>query len=241
MRYSEAVAEAKRLVKRSEEDQWRLAELTWQAVHEHGKTQREWATDIGRSAATVNIWAKIWDVYRVNTERPPFADAYAEAKGLPVDRTERRHAEARANLRRATPEQQAEVVNELLRNPEVAERAVNIADREVEQNLARARVQRSEREYERAQRNRGEDRELARIERTERWASVLHDLAKMNVLGGEVVTAISKLGVDTAHRDEIESYLTRIGHKLDWVRAQLDGSASNLDDELANLLGGDAR
>src|SRR6266487_2245779 len=58
-KYEKAVAEARRLVKRSEEDQWRLAELTWEQV-EGGKSRAQWARDVGVGRTSVMRWYKIW-------------------------------------------------------------------------------------------------------------------------------------------------------------------------------------
>lgn len=123
MKYNDRVKEAQTLVKRSEEDQWRLAELTWQALHEDGKTQAEWAKDIGTGQPHVAKLAKVWERYSQGINRPAFRDAYAEAKGLPVDPHERREMEDQATVRKelakASPERKRELVHELLNDPEV--------------------------------------------------------------------------------------------------------------------------
>jgi len=123
MQYQDAVAEARRLVKRSEEDQWRLAELTWEQVKEAGKSQRQWAEDVGVSAAHVNYLAGIWETYRVHqvNDRPAFRDAYAEVKGLPVDAAERRQMEADRNVANRSVAERARMAAELLEDEEVAE------------------------------------------------------------------------------------------------------------------------
>lgn len=64
---------------------------------------------------------KTWAIHRVNSDRPSFADAYAEAKGMPVDRAERREMEAVSNIRKATPERKAEIARELLTEPAVVD------------------------------------------------------------------------------------------------------------------------
>jgi hypothetical protein len=127
MEYKEAVAEARRLVRRSEEDQWRLAELTWEQV-EAGRSRRQWAQDIGVSADTTErlykVWAR-WSADNVGT-RPRFADAWAGEK-LPAvleGHATARQENARQAVRNMPPEQKAEVVREALAEPEVAERIV---------------------------------------------------------------------------------------------------------------------
>lgn len=119
--YDQKVTEARGLVRRTEEDQWRLAELTWRALHEDDKSTREWADDIDMSKDHVSRLARIWESYNLypRDTRPKFADAYAESKGMPVDRQERREMEAASNLRKAAPERKREMVHELLDDPEV--------------------------------------------------------------------------------------------------------------------------
>ena len=122
MRYKEAVTEARQLLKRSEADQWRLAELTAEVLG-GGKSTRDWASDIGVSHVHVSYLAKVWDAYGVNpvNARPTFANAYAEAKGMPIDRDERRLREAVSNLRSAPVERRTEIITELISDPEVRE------------------------------------------------------------------------------------------------------------------------
>jgi len=122
MRYREAVSEARRLVRRSEGDQWRLAELTAEVLA-GGKSTREWAEDVGVSHNHVAVLARVWKVNAVipDYNRPAFADAYAEAKGMPVDRTERRQMEAESSLSKAPVTRRAEVIRNLMQDQEVRE------------------------------------------------------------------------------------------------------------------------
>lgn len=76
---------------------------------EAGISERQWAADIGTSQPHVHFMVTIWRDYQVITERPRFADAYAEAKGMPLDRGERREMEAMARVRNLTPERKAEM------------------------------------------------------------------------------------------------------------------------------------
>jgi hypothetical protein len=146
--YNEAVAEARQLVKRSEEDQWRLAELTWEQV-EAGKSAAQWARDIGVSATHAKTLRRIWknDRHLDVDERPPFAEAYA-VTNTPQKSAEteeygsRYQAEAKAALRNMPPERKAEVARELLNEPEVAERVVH--DSTARENVRRALDERYE-------------------------------------------------------------------------------------------------
>ena len=111
MNYRKNVAEGRSLVKRSEADQWRLAELTAEVLA-NGRTTREWGADIGISHVHASYLAKLWKQYGgVNqVNRPTFANAYAEAKVMPVDRRERRENEAVSILSMASPERRVEVI-----------------------------------------------------------------------------------------------------------------------------------
>jgi hypothetical protein len=63
LNYRQAVAEAKRLVKRSDDDRWRLCELTYEQVKVKGVKTRQWATDIGVSPSYVGSLIKTWKRY----------------------------------------------------------------------------------------------------------------------------------------------------------------------------------
>jgi hypothetical protein len=128
--YSEAVAEARRLVKRSEEDTWRLAQLTWEQL-QAGCTQQQWADDVGLSRRSVRRLAAVWDrfgaaVLANPTSRPSAAEAMAEVDpGAGHWPNQERTKEA---LQQMSPEQKAEVVREALAEPEVAERVIRDPD-----------------------------------------------------------------------------------------------------------------
>lgn len=127
MRYEDAVAEGRRLVKRSEADQWRLAELTWEQV-EAGKSMRQWARDIGVSYSHVNALYHVWDKLindHLGDQRPTFADVYNIVRGRAAQVEEHGSqyaAEARAAVRNMPPEKKAQVARELLAEPEVADK-----------------------------------------------------------------------------------------------------------------------
>ena len=129
--YQEAVTEARSLVKRSEEDQWRLAQLTFEQVGS-GRTAQDWAQDIGIRPVHAMFLRRVWSNHRSDTALPRFADAYAEAKGMPLDRIERRENEAVARIRKMIPERKAMILRELFEDPEVTTHAYVIKDRERE-------------------------------------------------------------------------------------------------------------
>ncbi len=112
MRYKDAVAEARRLVKQSEEDQWRLAELTWTTTQD--VTQRKWATDVGVDFRTVGRWRQIW---QHKIEHVADGRTYAETEAIirgSSDGESLRQTESIRTVHNLPPEKKAEVVEELL-------------------------------------------------------------------------------------------------------------------------------
>ena len=125
--YTDAVAEARQLVKRSEEDQWRLAELTWEQV-ETGKSQRQWAKDIGVSPSHSRYLYKVWAEFGAHRDAQSFAEAYNAMLGRDSD-VEEHGSQYAANAARAIrnmpPERKAEMAAELLAEPEVAAQVID--------------------------------------------------------------------------------------------------------------------
>lgn len=82
--YDSAVTEARTLVKRSETDQWRLSQLTWENAASYGqggkKTIGQWARDIAVDDSYASrLWA-MWERFGLDQTRslPPFNEAYKE-------------------------------------------------------------------------------------------------------------------------------------------------------------------
>lgn len=115
MAYRNDVAEAKRLVKRSEEDQWRLAELTWTNVNEKGTTRTQWAKDVGISSSHANRLCKVWERYSSTATKPKFWDAYEKFTGHGEDAT-KQSSRADSGIKHASPRA---IVREIKRRPEV--------------------------------------------------------------------------------------------------------------------------
>src|SRR5262252_1685362 len=124
MQYQEAVTEARTLITRAEEDQWRLAQLTWEQTRQNDVTIRQWASDIGmKSVSYVGSLARLWERHRGDSLRPPFPEAmlavhrpceYADAQEF----GSRKQAEIRQAVRNLPPERKTEVVREALSDPD---------------------------------------------------------------------------------------------------------------------------
>lgn len=115
--YQAAVSEARTLVKRSEEDQWRLAELTWEQCRDGKMSRAAWAQDVGvdpsYAARLYNLWER-WGMC-TGSMRPPFPEAYREVSP---------HSDTRSISKQPTGNQVA-VVQQALANPEVAAQVFN--------------------------------------------------------------------------------------------------------------------
>jgi len=163
-KYETAVAEARQLVTRSEEDQWRLAELTWEQV-EAGKTRRQWSKDIGVNESTTGRWYRLWERFgdQLAGQQVTFAQAWDMVQtGADDPASARDKAEdmrAVGTVRNMPPERKAEIARELLADDDVAQavvdhpetlRAVNRAvsrtpeGRESTRNLKAAEARREE-------------------------------------------------------------------------------------------------
>lgn len=118
--YKDAVTEAQRLVKRSEADQWRLAELTWEQVEE-GISRRDWARDVGVNETTAQRWYKVWDL-KINMLESGSDISYSDAWNRVIGRVDANYGAA--EIRKATPERKAEIARELLAEPEIADAVV---------------------------------------------------------------------------------------------------------------------
>lgn len=123
MEYTQAVSEARTLVKRSEADQWRLAQLTWEQLSAGTATAAKWAADIGVSDSYVYRLYKMWESHSLSDEvqTPRFTDAYKEVSPASAYQPRQDPQEA---IRAMPPEQQAEVARDLLANPQVAQQAM---------------------------------------------------------------------------------------------------------------------
>jgi hypothetical protein len=122
MNYNKAVTEGRKLLKRSEADSWRLAELTFEVVN-GGKSRRQWAKDLGVHNTLVNRWYLVWDRWGADRglHQPRFADAYSTV-ALGSDElvtTADRGRLGRERQLPRDPEDRAEMARKLLADPEV--------------------------------------------------------------------------------------------------------------------------
>lgn len=238
MRYRDAVSEARQLRKRSEADQWRLAELTWEQT-QAGVTLRQWAEDVGVSHVYVSKLAKVWEAHGGNVvnSRPAFCDAYAEAQGLPLERSDRRIREAAATLRKASLADKAALIEEVLATPEGADVMEQVLDKSVKAsaNISRGsqRVQ-DKREKQASDRQRDKNPDLHRLGfYLEAGRLIAHarrdlDLAADQIKGGAPFTADQMASL----QEDAQATAQRLG----WVESMLRQADQSLDDQLQKLL-----
>jgi len=125
VQYQQAVAEARRLVKRSDEDQWQLAQLTYEQV-QAGKSAVQWARDTGmsevRAKALVRVWRR-WGSAQV-ADGPSFTEAYDRVNNPSLYSENRTGTPWQEQVKQGTRglpvEQKAEVARQLLADERVA-------------------------------------------------------------------------------------------------------------------------
>jgi hypothetical protein len=219
MRYREAVREAKRLVKRTEQDHWRLAEITYEQVRDKGVTLRQWASDIGTSHVHVHFLVKVWDDWggKPLTERPAWADAYAHAQGRPSDPDERSQARRKANadvLLNLPPVERAEMVIRLMTDEEVARELENFpfADRigTVEHHSVDGEPVPSPAEARRVEREENE-----KVDRSVAMAQLLQQLATADRAVTEAAKVLANIELTEHESDEAIRYVRKIMSRLE--------------------------
>jgi preprotein translocase subunit SecD len=245
MEYKEAVAEARQLVKRSEEDQWRLAQLTWEQMRQNGVSARRWAEDVGiASHSYVSGLARVWERHgHLGAQRPRFAEAIREAHRPGEVAQEEEHgsayqAQARQAVRNMPPEQKAEVVREALQDEQVAERVVR-------DTPTRARLAQTEHRIDREQQETARERyELAepRSVQIGAMADLEYAAAKARQAFEDVREAADKLAAynwPDDNRERSEALVQRAMAAGELALAAIRGQ--DLDEELKALVeGGDA-
>jgi hypothetical protein len=236
--YAEAVTEARQLVKRSEADQWRLAQLTAEQLAA-GATTRQWAEDIGMSQYHVSIMSRVWRRWGENSsfQRPRYAEAYAmvrERAETPADaRRSTNEHQAIGTVRKMTPERKVQVAREILAEPAVAEQVVR--DRHAAADLARAEVKVSRERSETARR----DYELAepRSHQIGAYADLSYTLSKARTAFDDALAAADTLaaaGWPDKSRETGRVLVQRALAAGELVRAKVEGR--DPDEELAELL-----
>jgi hypothetical protein len=241
--YNEAVAEARTLVKRSEDDQWRLAELTWQQLRENGVTQRQWAEDVGiASHSYVGAMARTWERFgHLGAQRPVFSEAMRliHKPGEAADMEEygsKHRAQAAQAIRNLSPERKAEVARELLAEPEVAEKVIE--DKVVRQTVTRA----TDRHYEKAAAERAERTERKTTEdpvarRLESREAILDLQQACNQFVRRVEEGLRRAGdLPDSERFWFAGEVNRVGQAHQALQRYLELGRSEIDAQLQALL-----
>jgi len=218
-KYEKAVAEARRLVSRSEEDQWRLAELTWQQV-EGGKSRNQWAKDIGVDRTFAQRAYAIWDRWGGSpaSHRPSYTEAYDVVQGRTAKVEEhgtRAAAEATITVRNMPPERKAAIVSEAIEADPVVAAAASLAldKRNAELPKPRARER----------------------TKSDRYSDALTAMRAADAALDRFTNAVSGAEWSAVEADSFETILARWSGAIDLIRAGL--RSGTWDDELAKLTG----
>jgi hypothetical protein len=240
MQYQEAVAEARQLVKRSEEDQWRLAQLTYEQVRQGGITRQRWADDVGiKSLRYVSSLATVWERYGGQhlPSRPSFPDA------IGIVHTPHRYEEgegssevgrAKSTVRNMPPEDKAAVARELLDDEDVAVRTLR--DPHTRRNVTDAREQVTH-EIETAARDRTEADPTSRaIREATLELNIESNISKARFWLAESARQVQELeDRDPAVMSRLGVAADEAGVALGWLQTAIEGGQVS-DEELARLL-----
>lgn len=122
--YAKAVAEGRRLLRRTEEDCWRFAELSASVVGT-GVSQRRWGADVGVTQAYVSLLVRTWARFSElpTSERPRWPDALEtvrERSETVVSASEERDRRYKRQILKRPLEERVSLTRELLGDREVA-------------------------------------------------------------------------------------------------------------------------
>jgi len=213
--YAEAVTEARILIKRSEDDQWALFELTHEVCCGQGHTRHtsacgvsftKWGDDINVSRVQAARYYAVWMKYGPvePAVRPTASEAMASIRDTAAEEEQR----AVAVVKRMKPSKQAEVFTSLAEDADAV--MVNIMDPEAVAKFIEV-----------AQGNVN----VQEVQRTRR-------AARREEAAGDKIEELSKLFKDDALVDEIActeiKLRNRLGEVPDWMAKY---STANFDEE----------
>ncbi len=237
MDYRRAVAEARQLIKRSEADQWRLAELTAQVL-DGGTSVSKWAADLGVGHDHVRTLQRLWARYAVrrgersrsfgefyvmarkNEEHAAALEFVADETGRKVTTVDRQHGE------------QVQVVRKLLRTPEVARDALR--DQRTRTEVARASMQVAS-EQERQQRQ----EQARRAPEVTRGARVYDLLGRLVSARRQVTGALNELrqiDLDDEDRESLREVAEELENAVGWLLSYVRSGERSWDAALDRLL-----
>ena len=240
MDYKAAVAQGRTLLARSDQDQWELAELTYQVlVVEKKATLTQWAKDLGVSighASTLrNVWVKYGHLYRgKGRSTQTFSHYYTLARSSP-ERAARVDREAKARGRSVT------TVDRGLRPADRVKHARElIRDRDVMRDLlgdpaTRATLRRIfEREFARKPPKPGESRPKvsARNVPQQLFQELTDFRDRLNQLLGRVI----HVKVDGAVHASLVKAAEDVSNSLEWLETYLESGDTSFEETLERIL-----
>lgn len=244
MQYQEAVAEARTLVKRSEDDQWRLAELTFEQIRDAGVSQNQWARDVGihrNEARRLFLIGQRWSGSSRNS-RPTYNEAYMMVREGVDDPEEAREVsyqrQAIGRIRNLPPEQKAAVVREALDEPDVAVRVLR--DPHTRRNVTEAREQVANEIESTARERTDADPQSRAIREASLTINIESNISKARFWLAEATRQLQDLeDRDPAVMERLARDVDEVDLALGWLRTALEGGRVS-DEDLARLLEGGA-
>lgn len=220
-KYDAAVAEARRLRKRSEEDGYRLAELTWEQCAQDGKTFAQWSRDTGIDPKVVRVYVSVWSKSKdlPPAARLPFSEACEmawESADSPEQARENRTArQVASGAKRLPSERKAEIAAELVKSDPVVAAAASRALEERNAALPAPKVR----------------------ERTksDRYSDALTAMRAADAAIDRFANAVSGAEWAAVEADSFETILERWLGAIELIRTGL--RSGSWDDELAKLTG----
>ena len=223
MDYAAAVTRGRFLLKRSNEDQWELAELTWKVLKEKGYGfGKQWAADLGCDESHVSRLKAVWERYgRIEHTQFSFTEYYALAS-VPQEDEKELQREAR-RTRRSVP-----TVIRHRRERRAAAREALLDPRQRKEILADANIRRIlEREL----------REEKSRKPKPRWRTGY--VAELEAIRDQMRQLLAEMLDDpptTQERKDLLAELVELQEVLVWFQSYVKTGSRNFEDALEAML-----
>lgn len=238
MDYAKAIAEGRRLLKRSDEDQWALAKLTAEVVAQ-GTTVRQWASDLGVSEPHAGNLRKVWEKFS-----GPRIDGRSFAEHYELAKVSEERAEELLELAEQTGRSVSTVQRSIRYGDRVETARSLLSDREVARDVLRdqktqAAVARASLEV---SKEREDDQKTASAQPspgTAHRGQVYDVLGRLVSARRQVVTILDSLrNVELQNEDrELLSEVTEeLENAVGWLRSYIRSGERSFDRALDQLL-----
>lgn len=245
MQYQEAVIEFRRLDDEIEADQWRQAELVWEQV-QAGASRLSLARDTRKDDKHIGVLYRVWDRHGsvpAPNRSVTFADAYRMAE-TSADTPE--EASAIKNVNRASSalgqlprRARAEVIREIMKDPDVADEVMAVRDTRRDAIAAVSRVH----EREDLTRERPEPQpETGTTDPEQEMVLTLVDFRRVQRILTEITQRLQRSTMLRGNRDYQDAVLAQVAwdrNALELIETVTNGGETT-DEALARILDGGA-